>query len=116
MRAAWFAYGEQGWVLAALCYGRALIVSLNDNVYHYGTPLEEIRRARDLSLMPPMNWFLLNFNLHGIHHSNPRLPWHDLPRWQRSGALLYAGNWFHAMFRQFAGPIPEPDVPSRMLQ
>ncbi len=99
-------YGSQAWLLALALYGRALIVSLNDNAYHYATPLGETRYAMSLSLPGWLARLLLNFNYHGTHHRQPHLGWRDLPHAfaaERGSFQLGMGT---ALWRQLRGPIP----------
>lgn len=43
--AAFLAYGGYGWMLLAALAGRALVISLSDNAYHYGTKLRLVHRG-----------------------------------------------------------------------
>lgn len=104
------AYGAQAWLLALVWYARALAISLNDNAYHYGTPLDDVRYGRDLAAGPLTRRFLLNFNLHGAHHLAPRMRWSDLPA---SPSARSSGGWWSAIFAQLAGPIAAPHLPTR---
>ncbi|WP_221325800.1 fatty acid desaturase [Actinoplanes sp. L3-i22] len=104
--AAFAAYGPHWWMLPAALLGRAFVVSVADNAYHYATPLDEPLDAMNLSLPRPLETFILAFNLHGVHHRHPGLAWPDL-----RGAFLADGgrfdlSWWHAAVRQIRGPIP----------
>ena len=103
------AYGAYCWLLLALWYGRALAISINDNAYHYGTTLDDVRYGRDLDAGPVMRRLLLNFNLHGAHHLNPRLAWHELPG-AATGSV--GGGWFAALRAQLGGPIAASELPA----
>lgn len=90
---------------AALCL-RALLISFFDNAYHYGTALGERRAARNLTLPAPLSAFILHFNLHGVHHLEPWVPWFELPA--RAAALdaRWSGGLLAAAAMQLKGPIP----------
>lgn len=101
------AYGEQGWMLVLALLGRALLISLVDNAFHYATPLDDVRYARNLTLPPGLSRLILHFNLHGAHHSRARLPWMELPEFHRQSGQGYQGEWFATVTRQLRGPIAE---------
>jgi fatty acid desaturase len=102
-----YCYGSQWWMLVLALCGRALLISLMDNAFHYGTPLDTPHYAPDL--FAPTWWrrLLLNFNLHGLHHRQPGAPWHELPRLHRREAGTFQGNLMSAILSQFRGPIAE---------
>ena len=108
---AFAAYGQAGWMLLLYLYGRGLLISLVDNAFHYGTPLDDVRFARNLSLPSPLSRLLLHFNLHGAHHARARVPWSDLPESHRQSGQGYQDEWFAAILRQFRGPIAEQQLP-----
>lgn len=102
---AFLAYGKHWWMLILALAGRAFLVSVADNAYHYGTALDEPLEAMNLRLPRPLESFVLAFNLHGIHHRYPGLAWHSL-----RGAFLADGGqfdmgWWRAVARQVRGPI-----------
>lgn len=109
--------------LAALCYGRfwplfasvllarAFLISFLDNVYHYATPVGDVFFAKNLRLPAPLERLLLNFNLHGMHHVNPAIPWSDLPVAFDAHAAKYHGGYFTAAWNQLRGPIALQDLP-----
>lgn len=104
--AAFAAYGPHWWMLLAALLGRAFVVSVADNAYHYATPLDEPLDAMNLRLPRALETFILAFNLHGVHHRHPGLAWPDL-----RGAFLADGgrfdlSWWNAAVRQVRGPIP----------
>ncbi len=123
---AFLAYGRNWWILMVVLAGRAFLVSVADNAYHYGTALDEPLEAMNLELPRPLESFVLAFNLHGIHHKYPGLAWHSL-----RGVFLADGGrfdlgWWRAVARQVKGPIaagsletpvvevlPEPDREDR---
>ncbi|MCF3106980.1 fatty acid desaturase [Streptomyces roseoverticillatus] len=103
--AAFAAYGEHAWMLVAALAGRALVVSLSDNAYHYATPLDAPLQAMNLRLPRPLEAFALGFNLHGVHHRHPGLPWSALrARFAREGGRYDLG-WMPAVARQLRGPV-----------
>ncbi|WP_223267710.1 fatty acid desaturase [Streptosporangium nondiastaticum] len=102
---AFAAYGEHAWMPVAALAGRALVVSLQDNAYHYATPLDAPLQAMNLRLPRPLEAFALGFNLHGVHHRHPGLPWSALrARFAREGGRYDLG-WTPAVARQLRGPV-----------
>ncbi|HUO45034.1 MAG TPA: fatty acid desaturase [Burkholderiales bacterium] len=98
-------YGAYFWMLAAALLARGFLVSVTDNVYHYGTPLTDVRAANNLELPRPLQALLLNFNLHGVHHRAPDLGWRALEaEFRRVGA--FDGDFAAALLDQFRGPLP----------
>jgi len=100
-------YGEQAWMLVLALIGRAFLISVVDNAFHYGTPLEDTKYARNLALPTWAGRLILNFNLHGAHHLRPGLAWWRLPGYHRQSGAGFQGNWIGALLNQFRGPIPE---------
>jgi len=99
-------YGVYAWMLAAALVIRGFLVSVTDNVYHYGTPLAGVHEANNLKVPRPMQALLLNFNLHGVHHRAPHLSWRALDaEFSRSGGD-FADDFMPALLRQFRGPLP----------
>lgn len=94
--------GAQAWMLAAMFAARAALISITDNVYHYRTPLEARHYAANLSLPEWMSLLLLRFNLHGVHHRHPDLPWFELH--DRLDRPCEHG-WFATLFAQLRGPV-----------
>lgn len=98
-------YGAHWWMLAAALGGRAFLVSFADNAYHYATPLDAPREAKNVRAPRWIEAALLNFTLHGVHHLHPSLPWHALrPRFLGAGAG-YDESWLGSLARQLRGPI-----------
>jgi fatty acid desaturase len=94
-----WSYGEHWpWLFMALA-ARGFFISFLDNVYHYRTPINGIFYASNLRLPWPLATLLLNFNLHGVHHQNPAVPWSRLPALFREGAQIYHQNYFSAAAR-----------------
>ena len=104
-------YGAQWPWLAGALLARAWLISFLDNVYHYGTPVNDTFYARNLSLPALLSMGLLHFNLHGIHHRNPALPWITLPQAFRQQSLQFDDGYFSSALRQLSGPIPLSELP-----
>jgi len=104
-------YGENWLFLAGALLARGFLISFLDNIYHYETPVGDIFYAKNLRLARPLSKLLLNFNLHGIHHLNPALPWISLPQAFEARAAKFAGGYFAAALRQLRGPIALQDLP-----
>ncbi|WP_324197919.1 fatty acid desaturase [Nocardia abscessus] len=107
--AAFAAYGAHWWMLLAALAGRAVIVSLSDNAYHYGTDLDEPLEALNLELPAPLEILALSFNLHGMHHRRPGLRWYELRPAFEAEDGRYDSGWFRAVARQIHGPIGRTD-------
>ncbi|GAA2629692.1 fatty acid desaturase [Paractinoplanes durhamensis] len=103
---AFTAYGRKGWMLLAVLAGRALLVSVADNAYHYATALDEPLEAMNLRLPRPLESFVLAFNLHGIHHKHPGLAWPDLRGAFEADGGRFDLGWWSAVARQIRGPVP----------
>jgi fatty acid desaturase len=112
---AWFTasaacYGARWPLLVAALAARAFLISFLDNVYHYGTPIDDIFYARNLSLPPLLSAGLLHFNLHGIHHRNPAIPWNGLAEAFERQSARFEGEYFSAAFCQFSGPLTRDEM------
>jgi fatty acid desaturase len=108
---AFFGYGENWWLLALALLGRGFLISFLDNIYHYQTPVSDIFYAKNLRLPALLAKLLLHFNLHGIHHVNPAIPWIHLPRAFEIQAGNFHGGYFAAALGQLRGPIALQDLP-----
>ncbi|HEX8168262.1 MAG TPA: fatty acid desaturase [Beijerinckiaceae bacterium] len=98
-------YGGDWPILAVAIAIRGLIVSLQDNAPHYGTPATIGADAYDTRLPGWLAPFLLHQNLHDLHHKRPDLAWSALPRaFERSGGA-YSGGYLGAVLRQLKGPV-----------
>ncbi|MFC9993932.1 fatty acid desaturase [Nocardia sp. NPDC127526] len=106
--AALAAYGAHAWMLLAAIGGRAVIISVSDNAYHYGTDLDAPLEALNLRLPRVLERFALNFNLHGVHHRHPGLRWYELRAAFLAEGGRYDLGWFGAAARQLRGPIKLP--------
>lgn len=98
-------YGAHWWMLAAALAGRAFLVSFADNAYHYATPLDSPREAKNVRAPRWIEVALLNFTLHGVHHLHPSLPWHALRPRFLGAQVGYDESWLGALARQLRGPI-----------
>lgn len=105
---AFWLYDAHAWMLVLALAGRAALISLVDNVFHYGTPLDDMRYAHDLYLPPWASRIILHFNLHGAHHARPGVPWHALPDLHRQRGGAHQGEFLTALAAQLRGPIPAP--------
>jgi len=92
-------------VFVASIVARWFMLSLLDNAPHYGMPLDSGLNARNTRIARWASWLVLNQNFHGVHHHNPQLPWHELPRKFVHSDERYEGGWFGALLRQFRGPL-----------
>ena len=104
-------YGEQAWMLVLALLARAFMISFMDNVYHYGTPLDKRRHAANLRLPEMLSGLLLRFNLHGVHHRHPGLPWWRLAETARRDRATFAADMGPALLGQLKGPIPASAFP-----
>ncbi len=100
---AFYLYGAWWPVLVAAVAVRALIVSLQDNAAHYGTPAVLRAPAHNARLARFARTFMLNGNLHGVHHERPELPWTALPQVPRATEDLTVG-YLALIMRQLKGP------------
>lgn len=98
-------YGANVWMLAAVILARAALVSIADNSYHYATVLEQPRRAMNAGAPWWIGAALLQFNLHGVHHRHPHLPWFALrAQFERDGGQPDI-DLATCFLRQLRGPI-----------
>lgn len=88
--------------------GRGLLVSALDNVYHFGTPLDQVDYAYNLTLPAPLQRLFLNMNLHRVHHRRMHLAWWQLPRQFTSDGEHFDGSLLGGALKQLSGPIPVP--------
>ena len=107
------AYGHHAWMLLLALYGRALLVSLMDNVFHYGTALGDARQADNLRLPAWASRLILHFNLHGMHHLRPGIPWYGLPAALAQRGESCPRHLLPALAVQLRGPIEWTALPMR---
>ena len=100
------AFGPHWPMLLAFLGGRGVLISVFDNVYHFGTPIDRPDYARNLWLPVPLRLLILNMNLHRVHHRRPALPWWALPAQLRASGDGYDAPLLRAAAAQFGGPIP----------
>ncbi len=104
---AFYLYGAWWPVLLIAIALRGFVVSLQDNVAHYGTPAVIGAPAHNSRAAHWMRLLLLNQNYHGIHHEHPEVPWTQLPvAFSRTGGDFTAG-YFALLMKQFRGPLPQ---------
>jgi fatty acid desaturase len=103
---AFYLYGAWWPVLVIALALRGLIVSLQDNVAHYDTPAVVGAPAHNTYTARWASFFMLNSNLHGVHHDHPELPWHVLPATFSARGEGYSGGYFTLLMKQFSGPLP----------
>lgn len=113
LAAAWVAlqgslYGARWPFLAGLVLARAAQISLSDYAYHYATPVDDPRAARNLALPAWASALMLHFNLHGAHHRYPRARWQELPAIFRSKYGAHDATFAGAVLAQLRGPL-SPD-------
>ena len=108
-----YCFGRHWLMFAALLMGRTLLVSLHDNVYHYGTPVGVAVSGHNLFMPKFFATLVLNFNLHRIHHRHPNVPWIELPDYFARQSETYDQNFLIALVNQLCGPIPISTAPER---
>lgn len=106
-----FCYGGQWEFLAAALAARAFLISFLDNVYHYRTRVNDVFYANNLRLPQLMTRMLLYFNLHGIHHRNPSIPWIRLPEVFAASAGRFDGDYLASALCQLRGAVPLSELP-----
>ena len=84
---------------------RALVISLHDYSYHYGTNVDNILSAKNLRI--PLSFFILHFNYHGTHHMNPSVPWYRLPAMTNKTSKE---TFFWGILKQFKGLLNLEDL------
>lgn len=104
-------YGEHWHWLAGLLLVRGALVSLVDNSFHYGTPLDEVRYSYNLRLPAWAGPLVLNFNYHRVHHQYPRLAWYMLPGRFASTNDSFEHGFLSGVLRQIRGPLSESELP-----
>lgn len=98
-------YGPWWWAFALAVALRAFLVSFANNLPHYGTGTADVKYALNLRLPRVVNFLLLNFYCHRVHHHDPRIPWTRLPRVMREQGMEFDVGYMQAARAQFKGPI-----------
>jgi fatty acid desaturase len=99
-----FAWRAHPMVLLAMLAVRLMMLSLLDNMAHYGTALDGGFAGHNMNAPRALRWFLLNQNFHGLHHQNPALRWFELDAHFQSNGEAYSAGWFAALLAQLKGP------------
>lgn len=97
-----YLYGAYWMVLLAFIAARALSVSFFDNIYHYATPADNSKAAKELAMPRIVSAMLLHGNYHETHHQQPNIPWYYLPRHQR---VPFRQGFMNGALQQLGGPI-----------
>jgi fatty acid desaturase len=105
------AFGAYWPMLAGFLFARGVMISVFDNVYHFGTPIDRPEFARNLSLPAPLRLLILNMNLHRLHHARPALRWWELPAQFRAEREHYDAALLRMALAQFAGPVAITQLP-----
>ena len=104
-------YGKYWVLLVFILLSRGFLISFLDNVYHYRTPVNDVPYALNLRLPYFISKILLYFNLHGIHHDDPTIPWIHIPQFFALDKEQFGGIFFTEALAQLAGPIPISELP-----
>ncbi len=103
-------FGPYWPMLVGLLLARGFLISMIDNVYHFGTPIDDVDFAMNLRLPAILRLSILNMNMHRVHHHNPDLRWWELPDRFRQLSETYDAGFIATAFRQFIGPVPARTV------
>jgi fatty acid desaturase len=95
-----------------LLFWRGLVVSFYDNAYHYGTDPHDAAAANNLSVPALLKPFILNHNLHRVHHCHPLASWASLPDLFAADRDSFAGTLLETGLRQLKGPVRRPPLAS----
>lgn len=99
-----YLYSESIGLLLMIIAMRALFVSLLDNIYHHGTPLDQKRFAFNLKLPAWLSVMFLHANYHGLHHAHPKLHWSDLPKQMQTDRVPFHHKFFAHLWLELKGP------------
>ena len=91
---------------------RGLIISLQDNLPHYGTPAIINTDAYNMQAPRWLELFMLNQNLHAVHHHQPDLHWTELPAAFGQERERYSAPYLAQLVRQFRGPWRPSALPA----
>jgi fatty acid desaturase len=100
-----YLYGAHWYILALFFLTRGFMISFLDYVYHYNTPVNDVKHGYNLELPWLLEKYLLNFNLHGIHHLYPQENWEKLPELFKKNGGKYDKNYFLQSINQLRGTI-----------
>ncbi len=95
-----------------LFFWRGLIVSFYDNAYHYGTDPHDAAAANNLSVPAFMKPFILNHNMHRVHHRHPLASWASLPGLFAADRDGFDGALVSTGLKQLKGPLRRPALAS----
>jgi fatty acid desaturase len=90
---------------------RGLIVSFYDNAYHYGTDPHDNQAANNLAVPRLMRPFILNHNMHRVHHRHPSASWAMLPGLFVADKDAFDGVLIATGLQQIRGPMRRPALP-----
>jgi len=100
-----YLYGSHWYILALFFLLRGFMISFLDYVYHYRTPVDDVKHGYNLELPRFMEKYLLNFNLHGTHHLYPQESWEKLPDLFRKNGGRYDKKYFPQAAHQLQGTV-----------
>jgi fatty acid desaturase len=101
-------FQERWWVVGIVSLIRCVVVCFFDGIYHFQQVRGDNLFGFNLRL-PIISGALLHFNLHGIHHQNPGLPWSGLKaEWRKQGGH-YDGQFFSFALRQLRPFVAAPE-------
>jgi fatty acid desaturase len=100
-----FLFGKFWPLFIALILIRAISISYMDNIFHYGTPEDNSVPGKVVRAGRMVELFILNGNYHGIHHSNPTIPWNKLPLEAKMNNYDYNESFSESFIAQLNGPI-----------
>lgn len=104
-------YGSHWLLFLTVIFGRGACFSLADYVYHYGSPVGDVRHAYNLHMVEPLSTLLLHSHYHGVHHAHPHIPWYKLREQFCAEKLRYDGSFVRHFIGQLRGPIFSDTVP-----
>lgn len=91
-----------------LFFWRGLIVSFYDNAYHYGTDAHDPAAASNLSVPAFVKPFILNHNMHRVHHRHPLASWASLPALFEADEDSFDSALVATGLKQLKGPMRRP--------
>lgn len=100
-----FLYGQNWYIVVLFLLIRGYLISIMDNVYHYGTKERDVIFGYNLKMPKIMEILLLNSNLHGLHHEKGNIPWYLAREYFEKNNKIFHKDFFVQFFSQFKGPI-----------